>query len=60
MRYGVGRSFALDLIICRDAGLKLPCFEFLFSEINFVALLVMRNLFGTCQMPHTTFGYIEQ
>lgn len=60
MRYSVGRAPAADFIIGRDTGLKLPCFDLLFPEIDFVALLVVRNLFGTRKMPHAAFGYAEQ
>lgn len=31
-----------------------------FPEIDFVALLVVRNLLCTRQMPHAAFGYAEQ
>ena len=59
MRYGVGRALAFDLIVSRDAGLKLPCFEFLFLEIDFVALLVVGYFLRARQMPHAALGYTE-
>lgn len=60
MRYGVGRAHAADFIVGRDAGLKLPCFDLLFPEIDFIALLVVGNLLCIRQMPHAAFGYAEQ
>ena len=60
MRYGIGRSPAFDLIVGLYAGLELPCLYLLFLEIDFVPLLVVRNLLCTGQMPHAAFGYVEQ